>query len=438
MALVRRRRIIFFILIAAFIVSVFIGYKILDKNNETKQYQINRRNQIEKNWEKIHAIDNRINVNINESEDVKSDNVNDEMSTSLNYNVHIFYYPWYGSPEFDHGSYYHWNHEFLPHWNNAETQKWPTGRHIPPGDIGSNFYPKLGCYSSRDPTVIKQHMEWIRSTNVGTVVVAWYPPGKADRQGRPWEDLMPVLLDVAHSHQLKIAFHIEPYPNRTVESLKDDITYIIDTYGRHPAFYYYNYKHKTHPLFYIYDSYLIPNRDWRRLLRSGSDDSIRGTRFDAYFLGLVLKNEDKNTLLGNGFDGFYTYFAANDFTFGSTWLNWKQLTGYGRVSKMISSISVGPGYVDDRVRPWNTINSRPRDDGLYYRKAWDNALDSRSNIISITSFNEWHEGTQIEPSIPKKYNDYKYLDYTPYDPDYYLSLTKEFVFKFTKFDKSGI
>ena len=31
---------------------------------------------------------------------------------SLNYNVHIFYYAWYGSPELD-TQWFHWNHKYL-------------------------------------------------------------------------------------------------------------------------------------------------------------------------------------------------------------------------------------------------------------------------------------------------------------------------------------
>ena len=83
-----------------------------------------------------------------------------------NYNIHAFYYPWYGNPEFD-DDYYHWNHPFLPHWNKKEAKKWPTGRHEPPTDIGSNFYPELGPYSSRDPGVIENHMQQMRSAGIG-------------------------------------------------------------------------------------------------------------------------------------------------------------------------------------------------------------------------------------------------------------------------------
>lgn len=42
------------------------------------------------------------------------------------------------------------------------------------------------------------------------------------------------------------------------------------------------------------------------------------------------------------------------------------------------------------------------------------------DIISITSFNEWHEGSQIEPAIKKE----GYSDYGT-NSGFYLELTKE-------------
>lgn len=83
-----------------------------------------------------------------------------------NYNIHAFYYPWYGNPEID-GQYIHWNHPLLQHWNKQEAAKWPTGQHEPPADIGSNFYPELGPYSSRDPEVIDNHMQQLRTAGIG-------------------------------------------------------------------------------------------------------------------------------------------------------------------------------------------------------------------------------------------------------------------------------
>lgn len=87
-------------------------------------------------------------------------------SGSLNYKVHIFYYMWYGSPEYDK-QYFHWNHQRIPHWNKEEAKKWPQDQHIPPDDIGSNFYPELGPYSSQDPYVIRAHMKQISYAGIG-------------------------------------------------------------------------------------------------------------------------------------------------------------------------------------------------------------------------------------------------------------------------------
>lgn len=84
----------------------------------------------------------------------------------VNYDVHIFYYPWYGNPEHD-GKYLHWNHPYLPHWDKIEAAKWPSGQHKPPDDIGANFYPQLGPYSSGDPVVVEDHMKQVQLSGAG-------------------------------------------------------------------------------------------------------------------------------------------------------------------------------------------------------------------------------------------------------------------------------
>ncbi len=83
-----------------------------------------------------------------------------------NYYLHAFYYAWYGNPKTD-GKYIHWDHMQLPHWDFKVAQGYPQGRHIPPDDIGSNFYPSLGPYSSRDPSIIESHMQQLRTAAIG-------------------------------------------------------------------------------------------------------------------------------------------------------------------------------------------------------------------------------------------------------------------------------
>lgn len=90
-----------------------------------------------------------------------------------NYYVHAFYYIWYGNPKFD-GKYIHWDHPQLPHWDSKVAEGYPQGRHSPPDDIGANFYPSLGAYSSRDPSVLEAHMQQLRSAAVGETEIIFY------------------------------------------------------------------------------------------------------------------------------------------------------------------------------------------------------------------------------------------------------------------------
>ena len=56
-----------------------------------------------------------------------------------------------------------------------------------------------------------------------------------------------------------------------------------------------------------------------------------------------------------------------------------------------------PGYDDRKVRPTNGF-ARSREGGAYYRQNWQAAIDSQPDWVVINSFNEWAEGTYIEPS----------------------------------------
>ena len=83
------------------------------------------------------------------------DNLSLMTNEKLNYNLHTFYYAWYGNNKID-GKQRHWNHEVLPHWSNKEWDNYPDfqgGK-----DIGANFYPELGNYSSNDTNIVQKHM----------------------------------------------------------------------------------------------------------------------------------------------------------------------------------------------------------------------------------------------------------------------------------------
>jgi len=351
--------------------------------------------------------------------------INQTKSRRLNSNVHIFYYAWYGAPAED-GEWFHWNHKYIDNWDKSDTKTYPTGLHKPPDDVGANFFPSLGAYSSRNISVINEHFSWLESANIGVVAVSWYPPGLRDENGPQSDKMIPTLLEVAQKYNLKICLHIEPYQGRNPENFRRYLQYVHSTYGSHAAYYRVQRGSRSLPVFYVYDSYQVSVQDWSRLFSRKGDLSVRDTELDAIFIALLVEMKHRYDIKKASFDGFYTYFASNGFTYGSSWKHWKGLADYAAKNSLLFIPSVGPGYVDTRVRPWNYKNTRERRKGLYYETAWRTALSTSARYISITSFNEWHEGTQIEPAIPHGYKGYTYESYYPADPDFYLKITKNF------------
>ena len=92
-----------------------------------------------------------------------------------------------------------------------------------------------------------------------------------------------------------------------------------------------------------------------------------------------------------GFAGLYTYdirvYGGN--TFG-------RLCREARALNLKCAPSVGPGF--DSFRATGDPSVKPRRNGATYDAMWHAALAAQADFVTITSFNEWNEGTPIEPA----------------------------------------
>lgn len=335
-------------------------------------------------------------------------------------NVHAFYYGWYGTPQID-GRYSNWNHPV----SGAPGRKFPGG-----DDIGANFYPKGGCYSPNDKKTLDRQMQELRSAGIGVLVASWWGRDSFTDQN------LPRLLDAAAAHGLQVAIHIEPFKGRNALTTREAIKYLIDRHGEH-AGWYRAAELGNRPMFYVYDSYLTPPKEWAEVLKVEGAHTLRGTKFDAVVIGLWVFPWDGLSITRGGFDGFYTYFGCEGFSYGSTVANWPTLARFAERNHLLFIPSVAPGYEDTRIRPMNGRNSRQRQRGAFYDRMFAAAIDTGSKWVSITSYNEWHEGTQIEPAMPKKIDSFTYEDYSPDPPDFYLRRTKDWVARFEATQKAS-
>jgi glucose/arabinose dehydrogenase/PKD repeat protein len=270
--------------------------------------------------------------------------------------VHLFYYSWYGNPD-THGA---WRH-------------WQQGGRTPPDDIGADLYPSAGPYDSGDyQGVVAQQMDQVRRSGAGVIVYSWWGQGS-------YEDTLAAgVLDAAAAKGIKVAWHLEPYAGRTAASTVADINYLNAKFGSHPAF----YRHGDRGAYYVFNSLDIT--DWSAL------DQVTGT-------SIVLAQTTDTSKIAH-FSGMYTYDAIA----GATAPGWEAAGEYAKAHGLIWAPSVGPGYIDDRAVPGNTTPTLGRADGATYDTEWSNALDEATGgpptWVSVTSFNEWHEGSSIEPA----------------------------------------
>jgi hypothetical protein len=63
----------------------------------------------------------------------------------------------------------------------------------------------------------------------------------------------------------------------------------------------------------------------------------------------------------------------------------------------IACVTVIPGYDDTKIRKPGLKADRL--DGRTYRVLWEEAVKAKPDWVLITSWNEWHEGSEIEPSL---------------------------------------
>ncbi len=361
----------------------------------------------------------------------------EEKPDSLNYNVFCFYYPWYGSQAHD-GQNFHWSASYYTEKGGSRAGIHSSNYH----DISSCFYPEAGMYSSADRATITRQLKDMAECGIGVIIAEWgYSVSSSNAPDE--EKVLPVIFDVADSLGMKVSVCQENYRGRTVSSTRTDIVNYIKKYGRHNAC----WKIDGRPVYLIWDTNNTGDapddkdeffKTWDKLLTDEGAISIRGTAFNAFVVTILKNFYNQKDIVRAGFDGIYTYFAVDGITQCATTQNWKALQKWADSNGIAFMPSIGPGYDDTRLNCWNTSCTRDRKGGQYYRDMAAAAFNAGVRYLGITSYNEWHEGTQIEPAVPMKvdegvqtdYGPYTYQDYSPESPDYYLKLTKEIIQSF--------
>ncbi|MCS7166088.1 MAG: glycoside hydrolase family 99-like domain-containing protein [Gemmatales bacterium] len=286
--------------------------------------------------------------------------------------VLAFYYGWYGTPQHT-GKWVHWQGV------NALDKRIENSTH----------YPILGAYDSHDPHVVAQHCKDAKNVGIDGFIATWWRPRDFHDRG------LPLLLNTAHKHGLAVTVYIETVPDQTVEQAVQDALYILSQYSDHPAW----LRVDSKPVLFVYARAIeqLGLDNWRRVI------AIVAQKRKSAVLWIGDRMSPEAVRI---FDGIHTYniteqTAGKDPEQIRLWAR-QQFPRWVRLSppEKISCLTVIPGYDDSKLKerkPPRPITSRHQGDT--YRILWEEAIAANPDWILITSWNEWHEGTEIEPSV---------------------------------------
>jgi uncharacterized protein YraI len=111
--------------------------------------------------------------------------------------------------------------------------------------------------------------------------------------------------------------------------------------------------------------------------------------------------EGTNVAYQEVFDGHHLYSIAWSTHLEGTLGDWGNRVRRYEDQHVVDRIwvaTVMPGYNDTATTRADAF-AVDRQGGAYYRQAWQAAVTSQPDWVVITSFNEWVEGSQIEPSL---------------------------------------
>jgi Glycosyl hydrolase family 99 len=322
----------------------------------------------------------------------------------------------------------------------------PTDKRKPPPLFGAHYYPwyfpqkwtlepvcdtpQLGHYDSGDRTVAKRHVQWAKQAGLDFFMVSWINPA-----GRENQNFKQTLLPEIEDQGFRFAFHYETALALNMQAGKQPLDfdqkqgdgsragdrfiahfdYLADTY----------FKRRSHLTFngaVVVQLYLV-----REMVHAGPflrqvRDRLRRRGIELYLIADVVFWAPPDSfdwaLLKEHFQAITAYnMYDRPHLLDETRSQFQASDRVAKKNGLTFIPNVMPGYDDTRLRGKDRA-IHDRRGGAFYRSYWEIAssfVTADQPFLVITTFNEWHEGTELEPSLEYK--------------DFYITLTSQMIAK---------
>ena len=304
-------------------------------------------------------------------------------------------------------------------WYGQDGAQWSLG--APRLQLDRPEQPLLGRYDSADPTVIARHYEWAQAYGVDLFFCSWRGPGTSD-DVTIRDDLLPSPArgptQIALMYESLERLGMGP-DNRiqltddATQRLVDDFDYMARTYFDRPGY----YRIDGRPVVIVYAS---------RIFRGDVAGALAAIRLhlvttygiDPYLIGdevdWDLQPDPERIRLFDAITG-YTLYSRTQAAGWPSELGYVQALGrrarrFQRVAKAEGVAFIPdalPGFNSRAVRPGAGEHVLPRALGPRSSQVSlfastlalaGSLVDPSLSLLAVTSWNEWNEDTQIEPT----------------------------------------
>jgi hypothetical protein len=263
-----------------------------------------------------------------------------------------FYYPWYG------------------HW-----RQWNIKDHSPPETWASNYLPDIlpgkfkpseELYNSMNITIVEKHLTWMKRAGIQLGISSWW--GQAHYTDNAFNKI--ISSDITNraypGFKWSILYEKEGFEDPSIEEIISDLNYIKSKYVSSTHY----LKIGGKPVIFVYNAQntgYIPLDDYNRWKKAKSETGF----YIVFKVDPIAIGADPS-----GMDSWYQYAPSKRYDRQGDW-----------------SAMVSPGfwkYHEESPRLARNIND--------FELAVQRLANADVQFKLIKTFNEWSEGTGIEPA----------------------------------------
>ena len=235
-------------------------------------------------------------------------------------------------------------------------------------------------YVSSDPSAIARQISQARGAGIDAFVVSWWGAGN------PTDSNLQIMLDQARAANFQVAVDFEltsPFYHSKQDAI-NSLKNLLATRAQHPAYLHVDGK----PVIFFWREQKYSPDEWR---------DIRNTVDPNHQSIWIAEGVKEQLPYLNTFDGFHLYSIAWAPDVAAELQKWSpRVHAYGADKIWVATVMPG---ADNRKAVSSGAVVRDRRNGDFYRETWRAAFSTSPDWIIITSWNEWVEGTMIEPSV---------------------------------------